>query len=186
MEGKNIVIFAKNANKFMKQNLVPPLEMGMIVINSLKGEPYILARRWRETMDINPERVNADHWSEQPHQGATPFLPYLPLQLAQPFIAQRPAGIGPDGQPDINDPGHQGQPQVEYQPMRPIVPAVREQPEVDENHCLKAYLLLTFQKRINIAAADRFLATFKTQKQKQTCSVFVDLFIMKFEYYITI
>ena len=137
-------------------------------------------------MDIDPERVNADHWSEQPHQGATPFLPYLPLRLAQPFIAQRPAGIGPDGQPVINDPGHPGQPQVEYQPMRPIVPAVREQPEVDENHCLKAYLLLTFQKRIDIAATDRFLTTSKTQKQKQTCSVFVNLFITKFEYYITI
>ena len=83
MDRKNIVIFARNADKFMRQYLVPSLEMGMIVINNLKGEPYIRARRWRDTMDIDPERIHADHWSEQPHQAATPFLPYKPMQQAQ-------------------------------------------------------------------------------------------------------
>ena len=186
MEGENVVIFARNADKFMRQNLVPSLEMGMIVIHNLKGEPYIRARRWRETMDVDPERVHADHWSEQPHQVATPFLPYLPLQVAQPFIAPRQPGIAPGGEPDANDPGHPGQPAVGFQPMRPTVPAVREQPAVAAHRCLKAYLLHTFQKRIDITAADKFLATFKTQKPKQTCGVFVDLFVTKFEYYITI
>ena len=123
---------------------------------------------------------------EQLHQIATPFLPYIPMQMAQPFIAQRDAGIGPDGQPDANDPGHPGQPTLPFQPMRPNVPAVREQPAVDANHCLKAYLLHTFQKRIDITAADKFLASFKTQKPKQTCGAFIDLFVTKFEYYITV
>ena len=57
-EGENIVIFARNADNFMRQNLIPSLEMGMIIIYNLKGEPYIRAKRWRDTMDIDPERVN--------------------------------------------------------------------------------------------------------------------------------
>ena len=64
-EGENIVIFARNTDNFMRQNLIPSLEMGMIVIHNLKGEPYIRAKRWSDTMDIDPERVNADHWCEQ-------------------------------------------------------------------------------------------------------------------------
>ena len=107
-EGENIVIFAKNADKFMRRNLTPSLEMGMIVIHNLKGEPYIRARRWRDTMDVDPERAHADHWSEQPHQPATPFLAFMPMQVAQPLIAPRAAGIAQDGQPDANDPGHPG------------------------------------------------------------------------------
>ena len=70
--------------------------------------------------------------------------------------------------------------------MRPTVPTVREQLVVDANNCLKAYLLKTFQKRIDITATDRFLVTFKTQKPKQTCRVFVDLFVTKFKYYVTV
>ena len=35
-EGENI--FAKHADNFMRQNLIPSLEMGMIVIHNLKGE----------------------------------------------------------------------------------------------------------------------------------------------------
>ena len=61
--GENIVIFTRNADKFMKQNLVPSLDMGMIVIPNLKGEPYIRARRWRDTMDVDPERIHAEHSS---------------------------------------------------------------------------------------------------------------------------
>merc|ERR1711956_115652 len=48
------------------------------------------------------------------------------------------------------------------------------------------YLLHTFQKRIDIAAADKYLSSFKTQKPKQTCGTFIDLFMTKFEYYITV
>jgi hypothetical protein len=81
-EGENIVIFARNADNFMTQNLIPSLEMGMIVIYNLKGEPYIRAKRWRDTMDVDPERINADHWREQDFQAATPFRPYQPLQMA--------------------------------------------------------------------------------------------------------
>ena len=185
-EGENIVIFARNADNFMTQNLIPSLEMGMIVIYNLKGEPYIRAKRWRDTMDVDPERINADHWREQPFQAATPFMPYQPLQMAQPLIQARPAGVDIHGNPDINDPGHPGQPQLPFIEMRPPVPAVREQVAVDANHCLKAYLLHTFQKRIDITAAEKFLATFRTQQPKQTCTAFIDAFMVKFEYYITV
>ena len=185
-EGENIVIFARNADNFMRQNLIPSLEMGMIVIHNLKGEPYIRAKRWRDTMDIDPERVNADHWCEQDFQPASPFMPFQPLQLAQEFIPARPAGIDVNGQPDANNPGHPGQPVLPYIAMRPPVPAVREQVAVEANHCLKSYLLHTFQKRIDITAAEKLLASFRTQQAKQTCTDFIDVFMTKFEYYITV
>ena len=185
-KGENIVIFARNADNFMRQNLIPSLEMGMIVIHNLKGEPYIRAKRWRDTMDIDPERVNADHWCEQDFQPASPFMPFQPLQLAQEFIPARPAGIDVNGQPDANNPGHPGQPVLPYIAMRPPVPAVREQVAVEANHCLKSYLLHTFQKRIDITAAEKLLASFRTQQAKQTCTDFIDVFMTKFEYYITV
>ena len=70
--------------------------------------------------------------------------------------------------------------------MRPPVLAVREQVAVAADHFLKAYLLHTFQKRIDITAAEKFLATFRTQQAKQTCTDFIDVFMIKFEYYITV
>ena len=70
--------------------------------------------------------------------------------------------------------------------MRPPVPAVREQVAVTADHCLKAYLLHTFQKRIDITAAEKFLATFRIQQAKQTCTDFIEVFMIKFEYYITV
>ena len=185
-EGENIVIFARNADNFMRQHLIPSLEMGMIVIHNLKGEPYIRSKRWRDTMDIDPKRVNADHWCEQDFQPASPFMSFQPLQLAQEFIPARPAGIDVNGQPDANDPGHPGQPALPYIAMRPPVPAVREQVAVEAHHCLKSYLLHTFQKRIDITAAEKFLASFRTQQAKQTCTDFIDVFMTKFEYYITV
>ena len=57
----------------------------------------------------------------------------------------------------------------------------REQVAVTADHCLKAYLLHTFQKRIDITAAEKFLATFRTQQAKQTCTDFIDVFMIKFE-----
>ena len=185
-EDENITTFAENADKFMSRSWIPSLEMGMVIIHNLKGEPYIRAKRWRDTMDIDPERIHADHWSEQPHQPASPFLALRPMRVAQPYIAPRNAGTAPDGQPDVNDPGHPGQPELTFKPMRPSFPAIREQPLVDANHCLKAYLLHTFQKRVNAEAADKYLDSFKTQKPKQTCGSFIDVFVTKFEYYITI
>ena len=185
-EGENIVIFARNADKFMRQHLIPSLEMGMIIIYNLKGEPYTRAKRWRDTMDIDPERVNADHWCEQDFQPASPYMHFQPMQLAQEQILQRDAGIDVNGQPDPTDPGHPGQVGLPYIAMRPPVPAVREQVAVTADRCLKAYLLHTFQKRIDINAAEKFLATFRTQQAKQTCTDFLDVFMIKFEYYTTI
>ena len=141
MDGENIVIFTRNADKFMKQNLVPclgyghdcnPQSKGRTIHQSTKMEGHYGRRPWNNSL-----------WTlvQQPHQAATPFLPYIPMQQAQPLIAPRPASMGPNGQPDANDPGHPGQPALFFQPMRPNIPEVREQPAVDANHCLKTYLL---------------------------------------------
>ena len=167
-EDEDIVIFARNADEFMRRNLTPSLEMGWIIIYNLKGEPYMRAMRWRNSMDFDPERIHADHWSHQPHQAATPLLPYIPMQRAQPLIAQRPAGIGLDGQPDTKDPDHPGRIALPFTPMRPSIPTMREQPAVNANHCLKAYLLHTFRKRIVITTAKENLTTLISKKPKQT------------------
>ena len=92
----------------MRQSLIPSLEMVMIVITCLKGEPYVRARRWMETMDQDPQRAHADHWCEQTHQEATLLLPFLPARETRPAIQQRDAGKAPNGQPDANDPGRSG------------------------------------------------------------------------------
>jgi hypothetical protein len=186
LEGENIVLFAKNVDKYKLQSLIPSLEMGMIVITCLQGEPYIRARRWMDTTDRDPDRAHADHWCEQPYQKATPFLPYQPAIQHKAYRAAKAQGLLEDGQPDPDSPPDLGQEEVAYQPMRPSVAAVREQPEVKDNRCLKHYLLKTFRKRIDLSAADKYLSTFKTQKAKQSCSVYVDMFITKFEYYSTI
>ena len=185
-EGENIAIFAKNADNFMTQNMIPSLEMGTIIVQNLRKEPYIRAKRWRDTMTVDPEKINADHWREQPYQAATPFMPFQPMQMAQDMIPARPAGIDIHGNPDPNDPGHPGQPQIPFIGMRPPIPAVREQVAVNMNYCLKAYLLHAFQKKVDIIAAGEFLHTFKRQQPKQTCSNFIDVFMVKFEHYITL
>jgi hypothetical protein len=100
LEGENIVLFAKNVDKYQLQSLIPSLEMGMIVITCLQGEPYIRARRWIDTTDQDPDRPNADHWCKQQHQGATPFLPYEPEVLARAHRPARVAGTLDDGSPD--------------------------------------------------------------------------------------
>ena len=185
-EGENIVIFAKNADTFMTQNMIPSLEMGTIILRNLKKEPLIRAKRWRDTMTVDPEKINADHWREQPYQAATPFMPFQPMQMAQVMIPARPAGIDIHGNPDPDDPGHPGQPQLPFIEMRPPIQAVREQVAVDRDYCLRAYLLRAFQKKVDITAAEKFLATFKRQQPKQTCSNFIDVFMVKFEHYITL
>ena len=45
LEGENIVLFARNADKYMRQSLISSLEMAMIVITCLKGKPYVRACR---------------------------------------------------------------------------------------------------------------------------------------------
>ena len=185
-EGENITIFAKNADDFMTQNMIPSLEMGTIVVQNLRKEPYTRAKRWRDTMTVDPEKINADHWTEQPYQAATPFMPFQPMQMAQDMIPARPAGIDIHGNPDPNDPGHPGQPQIPFIGMRPPIPAVRKQVAVNMNYCLKAYLLHAFQKKVDITAAEKFLNTFKRQQPKQTCSNFIDVFMVKFEHYVTL
>ena len=69
-KGENIVIFARNADNFMRQNLIPSLEMGMIVIHNLKGEPYIRAKRgtqWILIQNGSTPTTGANRTFNQPH-----------------------------------------------------------------------------------------------------------------------
>ena len=97
-------------------------------------------------MDIDPERINGDHWREQDYQAATPFMPFQPMQLEQPLILPRAAGIDVNGLEDANDPGHPGQQALPYIAMRPPVPAP------------SAHI----PKKNRYTAAAKFLATFRT------------------------
>jgi hypothetical protein len=99
-----------------------------------------------DTTDRDPDRAHADQWCEQPYQKATPFLPYQPAVQFKAYRAAKAGGVLEDGQPDPENPPDLGQEEVAYQPMRPSVAAVREQPEVKDDHCLKHYLLKTFHK----------------------------------------
>ena len=40
-----------------------------------------------------------------------------------------------------------------------------------------------YAKRVNLSEADKFLSTFKTQKPKQTCSNYLDEFVINYENY---
>ena len=144
-----------------------------------------------------------DHYCAQPVQEAQEYMPYqerveaipfqpeIPFQAMQPMVPEVPAN-------DEADPPVAFQsmipmvPQVDFvaeipgQRMRPARPAVlprRAQPLVTDDHCLKHYLTQLYQKRINLSDADKFLTTFKNQKPKQTCSNFLDEFIIHYENY---
>ena len=75
------------------------------------------------------------------------------------------------------------QKKVEEKDAEPSVAPVRFQPKVTAKQCLKAYLLELYGKRINLSEADKFLSTFKTQKPRQTCSNYLDEFVINYENY---
>ena len=75
------------------------------------------------------------------------------------------------------------QKEEEEKDAEPSVAPVRFQPKVTAEQCLKAYLLELYGKRINLSEADKFLSTFKTQKPRQTCSNYLDEFVINYENY---
>ena len=99
--------------------------------------------------------INGDHYCEQLQQDAVAY---------QPYREYRPAGVVPPGQPNA------GEPTAEVQ-ARPAILPVRAHHAVAANHCLRRYLM------------DKFLSTFKTQKPKQTCSNYLDEFVINYENY---
>jgi hypothetical protein len=111
--------------------------------------------------------INANHYCDQPQQDAVAY---------QPYREYRPEGVVPVGQPNA------GEPTAEVQ-ARPAILPVRAQPAVAANHCLRRYLMDIYAKRVNLSEADKFLSTFKTQKPKQTCSNYLDEFVINYENY---
>ena len=198
---QNIVRWLRKADKYKNSHMIPSLEMGSIIIHCIRGEPAVKVKRMLDVPGLN--YINADHYCAQPVQAAQEYLPYqerveavqhvpavqfqpaIPLQEQieenleavppqpfvpfQPFVAQVNAVV-----------------EIPFQPLIPARPAVlprRAQPLVLPNQCLRHYLTLLYQKQLNLSDADKFLSTFKKQKPKQTCSNFLDEFIIQYENY---
>ena len=154
------------------------------------------AMRWRNSGVFDPEKIHADHWSHQPYQAATPHtsdhtnsrshlrcnycgIPSHPRSACRQRLRDLANGIIRNNHPTKetvppdNQTGEEARAGLtaatgqEYL-MRPNTPAMREQPAVDEHHCLKAYLLHTFRRRIEITTAKKDLTTLISKKPKQT------------------
>ena len=122
-------------------------------------------------MDVQgADYKHSNHFKEQALQEAVEYTKFKPRVDAKAEVKDDATGqvlrekvIGRDAEPAIMP--------------------VRYQPKVLANKCLKFYLLDLYQKRVNLTDADKFLATFKTQKPKQTCSNYLDEFAINYENY---
>ena len=198
---QNIVRWLRKADKYQNAHMVPSLEMAAIVIHCIRGEPAIKVKRWLDVPGVT--HINADHYNAQPVQIAVEYQPYQELIEAVPGTPAVPAVPEQAFVPAVEEdlaavPPQHARPEIPFQaavPAVPEVPAVarraarpailprRYQPAVQANQCLKHYLTTTYQKRINLSEADKFLTTFKNQKPRQTCSNFLDEFIINYENY---
>ena len=123
----------------------------------IRGEPAIKLKRM---LDVESEIYkHADHYCEQEGQEEAKFEPYREHKKAA----------------DTDD-------NVEVF-ARPAIEPRRTEPKVKADACLKAYLLKLYRKTVNLHEAEKYLNTFKIQKPKQTCSNFIDEFIIYFENY---
>ena len=163
----NITRWLEKATKYQEAHMIPSLEMASIVISCIEGEPAIKITRMLEAPD--EDYPNADHFSHQEKQDAVKYRPYKPRVDPKKAVT--------DGT------GKTIQEEVKQQDAEPTVYPVRFQPYVPEDKCLKYYLLDIYGKRVNLAEADKFLTTFKTQKPRQTCSNFLDEFAINYENY---
>ena len=198
---QNIVRWLRKADKYQNAHMVPSLEMAAIITHCIRGEPAIKVKRWLDVPGV--DYINADHYNAQPVQIAVEYQPYqecieavlhVPAVVAvpeQPLVQAVEEDL--DQIPPVHaqeeipfQPAVIGVPEVVAVPRRAARPAIlprRYQPRVLANQCLKHYLTLTYQKRINLSEADKFLTTFKNQKPRQTCSNFLDEFIIHYENY---
>ena len=170
---QNITRYLQKAQDYKDAHMINSLEMGQIVIFCIKGEAATKIQRWLEVPDT--EFIHADHFCKQPLQLAVPYSPYK--HRVEPKGAVQEIR---DENNEITTPGSAAVPLSEAQPA--ILP-VRYQPEVSEDHCLKHYLTHTYKKMVNLTEAEKFLSTFKTQKPKQTCTNFLDEFLINYENY---
>ena len=198
---QNIVRWLRKADKYQNAHMVPSLEMAAIITHCIRAEPAIKVKRWLDVPGVN--YINADHYNAQPVQIAVEYQPYqelveavlhqpavpaVPEQALVPAVLEDLAQVPPQlAQDEIPFAAAvPGVPEVVAVPRRAARPAIlprRYQPQVHANQCLKHYLTRTYQKRINLSEADKFLTTFKTQKPRQTCSNFLDEFIIHYENY---
>ena len=153
---ENIDRWIEKADEYQAAHMVKSLEMGTIVACCIRGEPAIKIRRMLDVPGTIYKHSN--HYSKQPLQEKKDFEPY------RDHVPK-----GPNQEVEILS--------------RPATMAVRAEPEVTEEKCLKWYLLQIYKKKIDMNDAEKFLATFKTQKQKQTCSNFIDQFVIYYENY---
>ena len=164
---ENISKFMEKAEKYQKAHMIPSLEMASIVITCVHGEPATKIQRMLTAP--GDDYLNADHFAEQEEQKAVKYTPYKPRQEAKKEI-KNTAGVVLQEEKAAVD-------------AEPTVHPIRYQPMVPKDKCLKFYLLDLYGKSINWTDADKFLATFKTQKPRQTCSNFMDEFAINYENY---
>lgn len=164
---ENITRWLEKGTSYQKAHMIPSLEMASIIIHCIKGEPKIKIQRM---LDVPGEDYkHADHFDEQPEQKAVPYSPFKPRREKKDAVT------------DAN--GAVTEPAIEPRDAEPAIMPVRFQPKVEPEKCLKAYLLKLYSKRVNLTEADKFLATFKTQKPRQTCSNYLDEFAINYENY---
>ena len=165
---ENITKFIERAERYQKAHMIPSLEMASVIITCIQGEPATKVQRMLTAP--GEDYVNADHFAEQEEQKAIKYTPYKPRIEAKKEIKSTTSG-------EIL------QAEVFAKDAEPTIYPIRYQPMVPKDKCLKFYLLDLYDKRINLTDADKFLATFKTQKPRQTCSNFMDEFAINYDNY---
>ena len=153
---ENIDRWIEKADAYQELHMIKSLEMASIVIYCIRGEPAIKVRRMLDVPGTKYKHSN--HFSAQKEQERVDYKPYrehIPKSATQ----------------------------LVEQLSRPAIQPMRAEPKVDEKQCLRWYLLELYKKKIDITDAEKFLTTFKTQKPKQTCSNFIDQFIIYYENY---
>ena len=153
---ENIIRWIEKADAYQQAHIIKSLEMASIVIYCIRGEPAIKIRCMLDVPGTKYKHSN--HYSEQPQQKSVDYMPYrehIPKSASQP----------------------------EEVLSRPAIMPMRAELVVDKEKCLRFYLLEIYKKKVNLTDAEKFLATFKVQKPKQTCSNFIDQFIIYYENY---
>ena len=161
----------EKADIYKVSQMIESLEMASIVIHCIKGEPAIKVRRMLDVPGNN--YTHADHYCQQPLQPAVAY---------QPYREHRELVAAVQADPGANPPVI-GVPAEPAEPARPAIIPVQFQPAVAADQCLRHYLIQLYGKRVNLSEAEKFLNTFKLQKTRQTCSNYLDEFVINYENY---
>ena len=167
---KSIKTFIKRVDTEKRVTNISSWETAKIVSESLlRHEAALEFQKYAISSDKFP---NFNYWCEQPQVAAREKVIFRPSRAAKAAIQHVEAveEIGVEGQP-----GHRaakigvvGQPAVEYDAGQPELPAIRAEPEVTREQCLKAYLLAAFDQALSIDAAAQHMMQYKTQSQNMS------------------